>query len=109
MVVIRAVYLAAGWFVILGGVVLMLKRWREERWRTPRHLSVPSDDEWRILPSYPDYQINRAGEVWDTEQGYMLTPRRGGGYDWYDLYTEEGRRHHLRDKDGLIMEAFLHA
>jgi len=110
-VVIRSMYLAAGWFVILGGIISMLKRWREERWRTPRHLSVPADDEWRVIPDFPAYQINRAGEVWLLDEDFQIPSMRGTGgleLDWYEMYDSNGDPH-LRSKAGLIMEAFLHA
>lgn len=112
-VIVRSVYIAAGWLVIFMGIIMSLRCRKQEK-AGRRFRKMPDEDsdplfdlnEWRTIPSFPDYEVNRKGEVWFVEEGYMLTPRRGQGQDWYDMYTDEGRCHHLKPSTSLIEEAF---
>jgi hypothetical protein len=71
----------------------------------------PLTEEWRVIPEFPDYQINRCGEVLN-QRGWMLTPQKTRKYKpnhsrlakWIQLTRK--RKCYARSLDILVQSAF---
>ena len=48
-------------------------------WRCKRELTYPKGEGWKTIPSFPDYMVNKEGQVWDLRTGrHRELPRAQG-------------------------------
>lgn len=65
----------------------------------------PLTDDWRPIPGFEDYDINRAGEVWSNKSGqFMAQFSKGGGSRWVKF--NYGGRGYTRSVGKFIDLAF---
>lgn len=92
----------------MKGTSKMSNRKGGKAWRCKRNLTYPKGEGWKTIPSFPDYMVNKEGQVWDLRTGkhrkVSKTPRSDGNYLSVILINDTGS--HTRSLACLLDEAF---
>lgn len=96
-VMVRYVYFLLGWGIIVVGIFWWVKTRQEERWQKPK-------DEWRVIPEFPGYSINRSGDVIHEDNYTVMPSSNTSNVVWYELYKDD--EWYWRSREALLIDAF---
>lgn len=90
-----------------GASKMSNKQGRKSRMCT-KELTYPKGKGWKTIPSFPDYMVNKAGQVWDLRTGkyrkVSVYKRPSGDFLFITLRNDTGN--HTRSLACVLDEAF---